>query len=369
MAEEPTIGSRGSRASRRAEMKPAGSRRGFRWGRFFGGLLVVLVLLAAGAAFAGWYTLLKPDTKTLPGQPVEVVIAKGSSTASIAQALSEVGVIENANMFRLKARSDQFDGQLKAGTYSFKTGTAYEAVLAKLVKGPDIIYYDVTIPEGFTARRIAARFAKRTGVDEAELLSLVTREAPRFAKDHPYLAGAYSNSLEGYLFPATYRIKKGTTAEQIVETMLDEFDQRISEVDLSYAKSKNLTLNDVVIIASAIEREARLAKERPLVSSVIYNRLHLGMRLQLCATVLYTMPDGTDRVTIADTKVETPYNTYRRSGLPAGPISNPGIASIQAAANPKQTKYLYYVLTGEDGSHTFTTGYAQFERAKAGADN
>lgn len=365
--DETTLPSRSSRSRARRSTRQSTAPQRFRWGRFFGGLLATLVLLGAVAAYAGWYLLLKPDTEVVPGQPVEVVIAKGSSTAAIAQALAEVGVVENALMFRVKARDTHSDAELKAGTYSFVTGTPYEEVLAKLVKGPDIVYYDVTIPEGFTVRQVAARFAKRARINENELLSLVTAGAPRFEADHPYLKDAYQDSLEGYLFPATYRVKEGTSAEGVVEMMLDEFDQRMSGVDLSYAKSKNLTLNDVVIIASAIEREAQLAEERPLVASVIYNRLRIGMRLQLCATVLYTMPEGTDRVTIADTNRQTPYNTYQRAGLPAGPISNPGLASLKAAARPKDTKYLYYVLTGDDGSHTFTTGYADFQRAKANA--
>jgi UPF0755 protein len=126
-------------------------------------------------------------------------------------------------------------------------------------------------------------------------------------------------------------------------------------------------MGDVVIIASILEREAQLAEEFPLVSSVIYNRLALPMRLQLCATVMYTMPEGTTALTNADLEQETPYNTYLHDGLPVGPISNPGLAALQAAAQPAETKYLYYVLTGDDGSQTFTETYDEFLRAKQGA--
>jgi len=330
-------------------------------------LLVVgtlFVALAVAAAAAGWYLLLKPDVAGVtPGMPIEVVIESGSSTAQIGEKLSGAGVVDNALMFRVKARSSEADGQLKAGEYSFATGSEYEDVLAQLAKGPDIVYFDVVIPEGFTARQIAARFAAKTGVAEDELLALVTTGASQFAADRPYLSATNGGSLEGFLFPATYRIREGSTPEQIVTEMLETFDANLANVDLTFATSKNLTVYDVVTIASILEREAKIAKERPLVSSVIYNRLKKDMRLQLCATVLYEMPEGTDKVSYEDTKRDTPYNTYVHDGLPPGPISNPGLASLEAAAHPADTKYLYYVLTGKDGSQTFCETYAQFEDA------
>jgi len=146
--------------------------------------------------------------------------------------------------------------------------------------------------------------------------------------------------------------------------MLDAFDANIAKVDLTYARSKNLDVYDVAIIASILERETKLPKEFPLVSSVIYNRLQKPMRLQLCATVLYTLPEGTTKLTEKDLETRSPYNTYIRDGLPPGPISNPGLAALQAAANPAKTSYLYYVLTGKDGSQTFAETYEEFLKAK-----
>lgn len=327
-------------------------------------ILGVLVVLALAAVATGWYLLLKPDRSGIAaGQSVEIVIESGASTADIGGTLSSAGVVDNALMFRLKARNGDVAGQLKAGTYAFATGSRYEDVLAALTKGPDIVYFDVVIPEGFTAKQVAARFAKQTGVDEAQMLALVSTGAARFAAERPYLEGANGGSLEGFLFPATYRIKEGTTPEEIVGEMLETFDANMAKVDMTYATSKNLTVFDVVSIASILEREAKVAKERPLVSSVIYNRLKKGMRLQLCATVLYEMPAGTDKLSYEDTKRDTPYNTYVHDGLPPGPISNPGLASLEAAARPADTKYLYYVLTGKDGSQTFCETYAQFQDA------
>lgn len=362
-----TLNSPGPRSARH-ERPRRRMRRGL---RVLGIALVVLLVLTAVAAGAGWYLLLRPERADIAaGTGLELEIVSGSSTRQIGETLAEAGVVPNALMFRLKARYSEYDGSLKAGTYALATGMDYDDAIAKLAKGPDIVYYDVVIPEGFTARQIAARFAAETGVPEGELLALVTSGAPRFAAERPYLAGAYNGTLEGFLFPATYRIKKGTTAEEIVGQMLDAFDANLAKVDLTFAASKNLTPYDIVTIASILEREAKIASERPLVSSVIYNRLKKGMRLQLCATVLYEMPEGSTKVTYEDTKRDAPYNTYVHAGLPPGPISNPGLASLEAAAHPADTKYLYYVLTGKDGSQTFCETFDQFQDAvKVNRDN
>lgn len=333
-------------------------------GRAIAGIVVLLLILAIAAGAGAWYYLFKPDTDIAAGAPVHVVIASGSSTAAIADQLSAAGVVENALMFRWQARQSGMDGKLKAGEYELATGMPYDMVLEALSAGPVIVYYTVPIPEGFTAKQIAARFAERAKIPADELMTLVTSGADEFSADHPYLKGAYRNSLEGFLFPATYEVREGTSAHDVVEMMLDTFDANLAKVDLSYAKSKNLTVYDVVTIGSILERESKLPKEFPLVSSVIYNRLKKPMRLQLCATVLYELPEGTTRLKDSDLKLDSPYNTYIHDGLPVGPISNPGLAALEAAANPAKTGYYYYVLTGKDGSQTFTKTYSEFLQAK-----
>ncbi len=307
--------------------------------------------------------LLRPANPVAAGQPVEFTVKSGQSVEQIGVALAELGVVRNALMFRLKARNSEQATRLKTGTYALSTGMPDELVLEKLASGPDIVYFDVTIPEGFTARRVAARFAKETGVSEDEMLQLVLHGAPKFDKGRPYLKGSHDGSLEGFLFPKTYRVREGTKPEAIVEMMLDQFDEEIAAVDMSYAEKRNLTVRDVVTIGSIIEREVRLSREYPLVSSVVYNRLKLPMRLQLDSTVFYGLPEGTKILTKADLAAKTPWNTYTRDGLPLTPICNPGLAAIKAAAKPKQTKYLYYVLTSKDGSQTFATNYDDFLKA------
>ena len=328
--------------------------------RVIAGIFVLLLIAAGVAAAVGWYTLLRPESSVAAGQPVTLVITKGSSSASIAQKLVAKGVVANSAMFRLKARQAKADGTLKAGEYQLATGMPYDIVIKKLQAGPTIKYFDVPIPEGFTARQIAARFAKRASMSEEMLLSLMTTRAERYSARHPYLKGAYGGSMEGFLFPATYRVKESTTETAVVEMMLQKFDEELSQVDMSYAKSKNLTVTDVVTIASILERETNLSKEYPLVASVIYNRLKIRMKLQLDSTVFYGLKPGDTVINKSDLTNGEPHNTYSHPGLPAGPISNPGAKALEAAAHPASTDYLYYVLTGKDGSQTFTNNYADF---------
>ena len=344
-------------STRRASRKRLG-------GCAIAGIVAALVLvIAAVAAGTAWQLLYRAENPVAPGQQVEFTVKRGQSVRQIGEALAEEGIVRNALMFRLQVRSSEQDGRLMPGTYSFATGMPYDIVLQKLVSGPDIITFDVTIPEGFTARQVAARFAKETGVPEAEMLDLVSHGAPLFEDEHPYLEGALDGALEGYLFPKTYKVKKGATSEAIVEMMLDQFDKETAGIDLSYAEKRNLDLGDIVTVASILERETKLSREYRLVASVIYNRLKLPMRLQLCATALYGLPEGTKVLSKADLEADTPWNTYARDGLPLTPICNPGIRAIQAAAKPKNTDYLYYALTGRDGSQTFSSNYRDHLKA------
>ncbi len=345
---------------------PSRSKRRSGWLRGCGALFVIFLIALVFAGVVGgtvWQLLFRAENPVAPGQKVEFEVKRGESFGAIAEALAKQGVVPNAEMFKLRSRNSSEAKHLKPGVYAFSTGMPYDIVLEKLASGPDIVYYDVTIPEGFTARRVAARFAKETGVSEIVLLQLVLHGAPKFAATHPYLSGAYSGSLEGYLFPKTYHVRQGSAANDIVELMLSQFDKEIDAVDMTVAERHGLDIKEVVTIASILERETRLAREFPLVSSVIYNRLALPMRLQLDSTVFYGLPEGTKVLHSADIHQVTPWNTYRRAGLPLTPICNPGIKAINAAAHPATTRYLYYVLTSKNGSQTFTTNYPDFLKA------
>lgn len=326
------------------------------------GVLIVLILVVP--TYGVWRLLFSADSEVERGRPVEVEIPVGADTAEIARTLSSSGVIHNAAMFRLRARLDGIDGKLRTGTYSFETGMSYSAVKRQLLAGPPLAVVKVTIPEGLTVEQMAARFEEKAGVPAAEFKELALGKASLFAGKHPYLADVHNGSLEGYLFPKTYEIVRGTSAEDVIEMMLDQFDAEIAQVDLGYATSRGLGLHQLVTLASMIEREAKLAGERPLVSSVIYNRLARGMKLEIDATIEYVIKKNRPRLLNRDLQIESPYNTYRYAGLPPGPIASPGLASLEAAAAPADTGYLYYVLTGKDGSHTFCVTLEEFLVAK-----
>ncbi len=331
------------------------------------GVVVVAVglVLAVGIpAFGVWSILLRPQTSVATGRLVRVAVPEGSDTKSIADLLASEGIVDNAAMFRLRARIDGVDGKLRPGEYDLETGMAYDVVVDKLLSGPSLNYVTVTIPEGFTIIQIAERLDAEAGVPATGFADVALTQADTFVAGHPVLAGVSTGSLEGYLFPKTYRVAEGSAPRAVIEMMLSQFDKEIAQVDLSYAESKNLDLHDVVTIASMIEREARVADERPLVSSVVYNRLKMNMRLEIDATIEYILPGTRPRLLNKHLKIDSPYNSYMYGGLPPGPIASPGLASLEAAAHPADTGYLYYVLTSKDGSHTFTKTLEEFLVAK-----
>lgn len=327
------------------------------------GLVLALILLGI-PGYAVWQLFLVPGADVAAGKPVQLEIPAGADTARIADILADAGVIDNAAVFRLRARIDGVDSEFRSGIYDLTTGMAYEDVRDVLVAGPPIEYVTVTIPEGFRIEQIAVRLEEQAGIPQAEFLALALGDAAAFAPEHPYLAEVPNGSLEGYLFPKTYRIVRGTPPAEVIEMMLAQFDEEIAQVDMAYPTSRNMSVHDVVTVASMIEREARVAEERPLVSSVIYNRLAIGMKLEIDATIEYVIKKNRPRLLNSDLAVESPYNTYKYGGLPPGPIASPGLAALKAAAAPAQTDYIYYVLTSEDGSHTFCVTFEEFLVAK-----
>ena len=349
----------GARSERGVRPADQGSRRR---ARTIVVLLVAALLVVCVPAFGAWRVFFTSDPTVVPGEPVQVEIPGGADTARIAEELAEAGVIGNAAMFRLRARIDGIDGKLRSGIYDLETGMEHDAVVERLLAGPPIAYTTVTIPEGFTAEQIGARLERDVGISAAEFIELALGQAEAFQAEHPYLADVHEGSLEGYLFPKTYRIVEGATATDVIEMMLDQFETEFATIETEQADG--LTLHEVVTLASMIEREARVAEERPLVSSVIHNRLRKGMKLEIDATIEYVIKKNRPRLLNSDLTIESPFNTYKYPGLPPGPIASPGLASLKAAVTPADTAYLYYVLTNTDGSHTFTETYEEFLIAK-----
>ena len=328
---------------------------------------VVLTVVVVGVAIAGFLVqralFAEPKSTVLAGQNVTVVIASGSTTRAIAEQLAEAGVIASSRRFVSSVKDADAGAKLKAGTYELTTGMPDDVVIDALVAGPVTKLIKVTIPEGFTVAEIAARLQRQAGIPAEEFLALAKGGAGEFVPGHAYLAEAYNGSLEGYLFPKTYLIREGSTASDVINMMLDQFDKEIALVDFRAAKRRGSSLNEVVTMASMVEKEAKLPKDRPRVVSVIYNRLRIGMKLQFDSPLEYVLPTRKFRPTNTDLETDSPYNDYKHAGLPPGPICNPGLDALEAAAHPAVTKYLYFVLTSKNGSLTFTTNYADFQRA------
>jgi len=296
------------------------------------------------------------------GDTVRVTIPREAGVGEIADLLEQQGVIPSSTLFGLRATLAGKDGDLKPGSYELRKDLPYGDVLDRLVAGPSKQIVTVTIPEGLSRREITP-LAARAGVTGNYLRASADTSLVRgsgFAVPH----GA--ESLEGFLFPATYELRGSARADALVRRQVTAFEQNMSRVDLSYARSKNLTVFDVVTIASMIEREVRVARERKLVAAVIYNRLKAGQPLGIDATIRYDINNWARPLRVSELERDTPYNTRTRRGLPPTPIGNPGLSSIKAAANPAKVKYLFFVRKpGKSGAHAFSSTNAQFDRDSA----
>lgn len=325
-------------------------------------VICVAVIIVAGAVF--YITGLGKALDSNDTQTVSVIISSGSSTGQIGQILEEEGIISSADKFKIWSRIKGYDSQYKAGTYTLSPSMDFQEIADIIVSGK-VTTVNFTIPEGYTIYQTASAIAAKGLGDYDTLVSLI--EAGDYEYDFLKDAQNNKNKLEGYLFPNTYTVDEGMNEEQIIKVMLDQFEKQPYKV---YAESgSSYSLNDIITVASIIERECKVDEERPLVASVIYNRLAKGMPLQMCSTVQYVLGKQKEVLTYADTRIESPYNTYTNTGLPPGPICSPGLAAIKAALNPADTDYLYFVLSEKlDGTSNFSSDYAQFEKDKAAYD-
>jgi UPF0755 protein len=289
---------------------------------------------------------------------VTITVSSGQSSVEIGRALREAGVVDSVNRFRDVAEERGLDGSLKPGTYKLVTGMSIDAVLDLLARGPST-GTPLTIPEGWTVAQIAARLADtrqftRDEVDKAlESKDLIVPYRPEG-----------ETSLEGLLFPETYGIEDKDSAESVLQDMLSQLEIVMQRQDLSEIP-RGLNTYQLLIVASMIEREAKIPADRARIAAVIYNRLGIGKPLEIDATVEYAV--GHSKLTAKDLRSSSPYNTYTHKGLPPTPIAAPGEAAIQAALKPADGDWIYYVLSGKDGSHAFTRSYQEFLKLKAEA--
>lgn len=294
-------------------------------------------------------------------EPVRVRIPAGLGVGGVGNYLADQGVVASGPFFALRATLAGKRGDLRSGTYTLRkgmsNGAALEALTASDAAAPVI---NVAIPEG-PSRREVAPIVARQGV-KGDYLKASASSA--LLNPRRYGAPASARSLEGFLFPATYELLRSSPdARKLVDEQVKAFKVNFANVNMSYARSKNLTDYDVVTIASMIERETSVASERSLVAAVIYNRLKKGIPLGIDASTRFAVGNWSGPLTSAQLRSTSPYNTRNRQGLPPGPIGNPGLASLKAAARPASVGYLYYVVAPcKGGAHAFSATDAQFQR-------
>ena len=304
-------------------------------------------------------------TSSYHGTDVEVTVEKGDAARTVAEKLKDKGLIKYTSAFT--KRLSESGKRLQPGTYTLNTGMntlQMIETMSPIVEEAEPID-KLTIPEGFTIELIAARVEDQGICSASDFLNAVNSiTSERF----PYLsevpAGAnVKYKLQGFLFPATYDIYEDTTAEDLVDMMLNAFEDYYSDDLRMIAESRGMSTYGVIVRASIIEREAKLDDERPIIAGVIQNRLDEGMKLEMCPTVLYALTDGKydkPQVLYEDLEIDSPYNTYLYEGLPVGPICNPGLASIRAAVSPAEHNFLFYhVGDPETGAHIFTETYEE----------
>jgi uncharacterized YceG family protein len=362
LAERPPL-SRAARAQRigrpgRPALPPS-SPKPRRW---FRRLIALLALVFIGAALYVINATFQPfqdEHENAAG--VAVRIPPGADAGSIGRLLESKGVIADARFFELNATLTLRRGKLLTGRYVLRREMTNGAAIEALMQGPKVRVvetFDVTIPEGLS-RREAAPAVDKSGIRGSYLKA--TRSKRALARARRLGAPRTARSLEGFLFPATYELNVGARAADLVDKQLDAFRDNLSDIDLTRAKRKNLTRYDVVTIASMIERETSSDRERPLIASVIYNRLAQGIPLGIDATIRYAENDWDSALKVSELERDGPYNTRLRPGLPPTPIGNPGRASLKAAAAPARTDFIFYVAK-PGACHAFAATSAEHER-------
>ena len=319
-------------------------------------ILVLATLLLIIISFT-IFSLATIKTKSIK-EEIIITIKEGSGTSQIANTLKSNGIIKSKYAFISYIKRNNATTSLKPGTYKFNAGKiTFDDIFEKLIKGEQEESITITIPEGYTVEQIAELFEKKGLTTKDKFLDY----AKNLEIPFDYIEkGEDHRQLEGFLFPDTYSIPISWSEKEIINMLLNQFDKNwIDEFD-NRAKELGFTPQEIITIASLIEREARVEKERAKISSVIHNRLKKGMLLQIDATVQYLLPEQKARLLYKDLEVDSPYNTYKYAGLPPTPIAAPGISCIKAALYPENTDYYYYRTKAiNNGEHNFSKTYEE----------
>jgi UPF0755 protein len=319
------------------------------------------MLLIAGAAvlFVIFLIALFQPFKGEGSGTVIVQIPKGASAGEVGDILDQRGIVTSGTLFEIRLTLAGKRSDVQPGSYSLKEGMSYGAAIDQLTASAAERNLVLTIPEGYSRPQIA-EVAKQAGLTG----DYMKASAKQKGFDPAKYGAKGAKDLEGFLFPATYELERGASAQDLVTKQLDAFKQNIAQVNLKPAKAKQLTTFDVLTIAAMVDREVQVPKERRLVAAVIRNRIKDGMPLGIDATVRFAVDNYTKPLTKSELSSNSPYNTRKFAGLPPGPIGNPGLAAIEAAAAPVTVDYLFYVVKpGTCGEHTFASTEAEFEKA------
>ena len=334
-------------------VKVTENKYGFKWLILF----IAAVLLIGVSVYAG---IVLSDSKGINlASDTEITVDSGDGSAAVAQKLYNKGIIKYPFIFRMQSKLGGYDGKYLPGNAVITDGMSYNDILKLMIS---TIRNDkkITIPEGFTIAQIKARLSEEGLINEAEFDKALNPDDYdyRFLKNLP----ERKNKLEGYLFPSTYFISEEMSEHEIIDMMLREFDTQFKAEYYDRAEQMNLTVDQVITMASIIQGETDSETERAKVAGVFYNRLNSDMNLQSCATVQYILGERKAVLSVADTQINSPYNTYINSGFPIGPICNPETACIEAALYPEETDAFYFVQ-GSDGKHIFSKTYEEHEKA------
>jgi UPF0755 protein len=317
----------------------------------FAGLFSVIIVAAGAAAYILFWAPVTP-----PGAAQEFTIRRGMSLPQIADSLQNRGLIKSRQRFILANKILQWGNQLKAGKYILPPNASTLA-LYELFRSGKSVQYRVTLPEGKTIQDFASVFQHVMDMDSASFVRLAKDSA--LAKS----LGVAASNLEGYLYPNTYSFSWGVLPQEIISTLVQQFQHHLNDTLRRRAAELNLSVHQALTLASIIEGEAVVDSERALISAVYHNRLSQGILLQADPTIQYIVPGPPRRLLNRHLEIDSPYNTYRYPGLPPGPVNNPGIASIRAALYPAPVNHIYFVARG-DGSHTFSRTLEEHLRAK-----
>ena len=308
--------------------------------------ICLVLLIACGGLLKASYTA--TDKAVADGDDhVLVRITPGMGSSQIGELLAENGVVDSPMKFWLAVKLNGADIKFQAGTFEMERNMSPGDALGLLLHGQSTAMR-VTIPEGLSVREVAKLLSRDGLVDEAEFLA----EAKDFAPyDYIEEVPEADYRIEGFLFPDTYEFATDATPQDIMQRMADEFDNKLTEDMRQQAAARNLSVYELVTLASLVEKEARFPEDRPIIAQVFFKRMDIGMPLQTDTTIQYLLSEAKEDLSYSDTEIESPYNTYQNYGLPPGPIASPGLASLEAVLQPADTDYLYFVADRQGHNH------------------